>query len=142
MQTQTPGAARAARILHAGLAGGIILVAAVFVYRSRTTGSSFVGAPVIGYVTAAFGLINLAVAIAFLLPRIPARSTGEAPDDYWSRNEVRIAAIIVWALIEAPGLVALVGYFLTGGIPPAVVAALAIVAILVASPARIEGSAN
>jgi hypothetical protein len=126
-------------ILHAGLIGGLLLVAAVFVYRSLTIGPSFVGAPMIGYVTAAFGFASLAVATAFLLPRIPRRSANEAPDEYWSRNEVRMAAIIVWALIEGPGVVALVGYFLSGGVAPAIVAGLAIVALVLARPARIEG---
>ena len=135
----TVSSVRAARILHLGLMAGLVIVAAVFVYRSRTIGPSFLGAPMVGYVTAGFALLNLVVATAFLLPRIPRRSAAEDPDAYWSRNEVRTAAIIVWALIEGPALIALVGYFLTGGAVPAAVAGLAIVALILARPARIAG---
>jgi hypothetical protein len=131
--------ARAVRVMHAALVLGVILAGAVLVYRTLTVGPSLRGTPILGYVTAAFALVNLAVAAAFLLPRIPNRSSAEAPDDYWSRNEVRTATIIVWAVLEGSGLIALVGYYLTGGLAPVIVAALAFAALAVARPARIEG---
>ena len=136
---QGVAASRLLKILHRGLIAGLVIVAAVFVYVRRTVDQAFLGAPVVGYVTAAVGLINLVVAIAFLLPRIPPRSGAEAPDDYWSRFEVRTASIILWALVEGAGLVALVGYLLTGSLAAAVVVALAIAALMVARPTRIEG---
>ena len=132
-------AARTVRVMHAALVFGVVLAGAVFVYRTVTVGPAFLGAPLIGYVTAAFALVNLAIATAFLLPRIPSRSSAEAPDDYWIRSEVRTATIIVWAVLEGSSLIALVGYFLTGNVVPAIVAAVAIVALAVARPARIEG---
>ena len=132
-------ASRATRIMHLALVVGVILAAAVLVYRSGTAGPPVVVSPLIGYITAAFGFVNLLVASAFLLPRIPRRSAADAPDDFWSRTEIRTAAIIVWALIEGSSLIALVGYFLTGGVAPAIVAGLGIVVLVFASPARIEG---
>lgn len=132
-------AARGIRIMHVAVLIGLILAAAVLLYLSRTIRPALAGSPIIAYVTAAFGFVNLLVATAFLLPRIPQRSAGEAPDDYWSRSEIRTAAIIVWALLEGSGLIALVGYYLTGGVAPVAVAGLAIGALILARPARIEG---
>lgn len=132
-------AARAVRVMHLALVLGVILAGAVLVYRTFTVGPLLPGAPILGYVTAAFALVNLALATGLLLPRIPSRSSAEAPDDYWTRSEVRAATIIVWAVLEGSCLIALVGYFLTGSLAAGIVAAVAMAALALARPARIEG---
>lgn len=130
--------ARGARILHGALVLGSIMVGAVFFYLVRTLGPSFPNA-IVAYVTAAVALVNMTFAVAFFRPRIPERRTDEAPDDYWSRNEVRGAAVIIWAMVEAAGLLAWVGYLLTGNGAPAAVGLLAIGALILTRTARIEG---
>src|SRR6266508_2348522 len=101
---QPVATARAARILHAALVIGSILVG-----------------------------------IAFFRPRIPQRRMDQGPDEYWLTNEARGAAVIVWATVEAAGLIAWVGYFLTGRAVPAAVAALAVVTLITLRPSRLEG---
>ena len=46
--------------------------------------------------------------------------------------------IMLWAVAEAAALVSLVGYVITGAWSPAAAAALAIVALFVFRPARLE----
>ena len=132
-------AARAVRILHAALAIGLSVVGGTFVFVLRGLGPSLTNTPVIGYATAGLGLANLAVVVGFFRPRIPQRRTDQAPDDYWATNEARAAAIVIWAMVEGAGLIALVGYFLTGSVVPAAVAVLAVVTLILLRPARLEG---
>ena len=137
---QPIAAARGARILHAALVIGLILVGATFFFLLRVQGQPLVGGgPLIGYVTAGLALLNLAVVLGLLRPRIPQRRMDQSPDDYWGTNEARGAAIIIWAMIEGAGLLSWVGYVLTGGIVPAAVAALSIVALIMLRPSQLEG---
>jgi len=135
------GAARGVRILHAVLVIGLIVVGGVFVFVLRGLGPSLINTPLIGYATAGLGLANLAVVVGFFRPRIPQRRTDQSPDDYWATYEARVAAIVIWAMIEGAGLISLVGYFLTGSVVPAAVAALAIVTLIVLRPSLLEGDA-
>ncbi len=98
----TVAGARSARILHAALVIGSILV-------------------------------------GFFRPRIPQRRMDQGPDEYWMTTEARAAAVLVWAMVEAAGLIAWVGYFLTGRAVPAAVAALAVVTLITLRPSRLEG---
>jgi len=137
---QPIAAARGARILHAALVIGLILVGATFFFLLRVQGRPVGGGgPVIGYLTAGLALVNLAVVLGLLRPRIPQRRMDQSPGDYWGTNEARGAAIIIWAMIEGAGLLSWVGYVLTGGIVPAAVAALSIVALIMLRPSQLEG---
>ncbi len=136
---QPIAAARGARILHVALVIGQILVGATFFYLLRTQGPLGGGAPLIGYVTAGLALVNLTVAVGLLRSRIPQRRMDQSPDDYWSTNESRGASIIIWAMIEGAGLLSWVGYVMSGGIVPAAVATLTIVALVMLRPSRLEG---
>jgi hypothetical protein len=137
---QPIAAARSARILHGALLLGFIIVGGVFVFVVRSGGPLFPNSPVLGYLTAGLGLVNLTVATAFLAPRIPQRRVDQAFDDYWSASEVRAAAIIVWAIVEGAGLISWVGYFLTGDFVPAAVGLLAIGALILLRPGRFENA--
>ncbi len=136
---QPVATARAARILHAALVIGSILVGIAFFFVVRRNGPAFRDDPLAAYLTAGLGLANLAFAIAFFRPRIPQRRMDQGPDEYWMTNEARGAAVIVWATVEAAGLIAWVGYFLTGRAVPAAVAALAVVTLITLRPSRLEG---
>jgi hypothetical protein len=138
---QPVAAARAVRILHAALVIGLILVGGVFVFLLRGLGPSLTNTPLIGYATAGLGLANLAVVVGVFRPRIPQRRTDQSPDDYWATNEARAAAIVIWAMVEGAGLISLVGYFLTGAVIPAAVAALAVMTLIVLRPSQLEGDA-
>jgi len=137
---QPVAAARGARIIHAALVIGQILVGATFLFLLRELGRPLGGgSPLIGYAAAGLALVNLSVAFVLLRPRIPQRSTDQSPDDYWSRTEVRGAAILIWAAVEGSGLVCWVGYVMSGNIVPAGVAVLSIITLIVLSPSRIDG---
>jgi hypothetical protein len=130
---------RSTRILHAALVIGQILVGATFFLLIRVQGPLAGGSPLIGYATAGLALAILSVAFVFLRPRIPQRSTDQSPNDYWSRAEVRGAAIVIWAAVEGAGLFSWVGYLMTASIVPAAVGVLAIITELALRPSRLEG---
>src|SRR6266566_1602057 len=131
--------ARGARILHAALGIGQILVGATFFFLLRKQGPLGGGSPLIGYATAGLALMNLSVAFVLLRPRIPHRSTDQSPDDYWSRPEVRGAAILIWSVVEGSGLFCWVGYVMSGNIVPAGVGVLSIITLIALRPSRLEG---
>ena len=140
MESALPAAgARGARILHAALVIGSILVGIVFFFVVRRNGPAFRDDPLAGYLTAGLGLANLAVVIGFFRPRIPQRRMDQRPDEYWMTSEARGAAIVLWAMVEAAGLISWVGYYLTGRAVPAAVAALAVVTLITLRPSRLEG---
>jgi hypothetical protein len=93
--------------------------------------------PMVGLVLAAFAAAMLGVAHAVLRPRFPPRSANQSDDDYWSTNETRVSAIILWALAEGAGLLAGVGYFLTGRVPAVAVGAAAVVVLMSLRPVRL-----
>lgn len=82
---------------------------------------------------------TLAVASVFARRRIPERRLDQAPDTFWANPGATGAAILLWALIEGAGLVGWVGYLLTGVTAPALSAVIAIGALLVFRPSRLEG---
>lgn len=137
----TPSA-RQARILHAALVLGVALVGVVFFFVLKTIGPAFPRAPILSFVTAGLGLGNVAAALGVFRSKIPQRSSEQAPDEYWTSNEVRGMAIVMWAIIEGGGLVAWVGYLLTGTPVPAGVGLLAIAALILVRPSRLEGDAG
>jgi hypothetical protein len=136
---QSVAAARGARILHAALVIGQILVGTTFFFLIRKQGPLAGGTPLIGYATAGLALAILSVAFVFLRPRIPQRSTDQAPDDYWSRADVRGAAIVMWAVVEGSGLFCWIGYVMTASIVPAAVGVLAIITEFALRPSRLQG---
>lgn len=139
---QSVAVARGARILHAALVIGQILVGATFFFVIRTQGPLAGGSPLIGYATAGLALAILSVAFVFLRPRIPQRSTDQSPDHYWSRAEVRGAAILIWAAVEGSGLFCWIGFVMTASIVPAAVGVLSTVTLFALRPSRLEGDAG
>jgi hypothetical protein len=136
---QSIAVARGARILHAALVIGQILVGATCFFLIRQQGPLAGGSPLIGYATAGLALAILSVAFVFLRPRIPQRSTDQSPDDYWSRAEVRGAAIVIWATVEGAGLFCWIGYLMTASIVPAAVGVLSSITLFALRPSRVEG---
>lgn len=137
---QPVAAARGVRIIHAALVIGQILVGATFFLLLRVQGQPLAGGnPLIGYVTAAFAIVNLTVAFGLLRSRIPQRRMDQSPDAYWSNNEARSAAVVIWAVLEGSGLFCWIGYVMTGSIVPAAVGALATLSLVMVRPSQLEG---
>lgn len=131
--------ARVARILHFALVAGLALVGVTFFALLRVQGRSLGGGPDVGYVLAAVAALLLVVTQTVLRRRMPERRFDQSPDDYWGSPDIRGASILLWAVIDGSGLLAWVGYVLTGGVAPAVAALLSIATLVLYRPSRLEG---
>src|SRR2546422_380016 len=133
-------APRVVRILHIALIVGLVLSGAtLYLVRRVLQRPSVEDAPVLTLVLAAVAIVLLVLAVGALRPRVPERRPRQDPNAYWSEAGTRGAAIVLWAAIEGAGLVAAVGYFLTGGTAPAVGFALALATLILFPPGRLEG---
>jgi hypothetical protein len=128
--------ARTIRLLHVAMTLGLVLVAGIF-FSLRRLKQGFDVWPPIGLVTAGFAVVQLAAVLGILLPRMPRRPADQSPDDYWM-TVARGDTIIVWAMLEAAGLLSAVGYLLTGALASAATGVLAIAALALLGPARFE----
>lgn len=129
--------ARAIRVLHVAMTLGLVLIAGVFLSLRRLK-QGFDVWPPIGLVTAGFAVVQLAAVLVILVPRMPRRPADQSPDDYWT-TVARGDAIIVWAMLEAAGLLSAVGYLLTGAVASTATGVVAIAALALLGPARFEG---
>jgi hypothetical protein len=137
---QLPNASRVVRILHTALLGGLFLCGAVLYLVRRVSPPPAVGeAPTLTLVLAVGSVVLLGVAVGLLRPRVPDRRPEQDADAYWSDAGSRGPAIVLWATIEGAGLVGAVGYFVTGGTAPAVGFALALAALVLLRPGRLDG---
>src|ERR1041384_6477895 len=147
-------------ILHAALVGGLCLsVAALAAVRDRAAPpvvlppmiGLFIAVVAAGALAVAFAVLPArvpppprrprarpSVAFAVLRPRFPRRSASQSPDDFWSANETRASAVILWALVEGPGLLAGVAYFLTGQFAAVVVVVAAVLVLIRFRPVNLE----
>lgn len=146
MVTSTPApqlanAGRVVRILHTALLGGLFMSGVVLYLVRRVSPPPSLGdGPTLAIVLAVVSVMLLGVAMSVLRPRVPDRRPEQDSDAYWRDASSRGAAIVLWATIEGAGMVGAVGYFLTGGIAPAVAFALALGALVVLRPAYIDGN--
>ena len=135
-------APRVVRILHTALLGGLTLSGATLYLVRRLTQPPPppVGeARVLTLVLAVVSVGVLVIAVGMLRPRVPERRSEQNPEAYWTDASSRAAAIVFWAAIEGAGLVGAVGYFLTAAAAPMVAYALALAALVLFRPARLEG---
>lgn len=134
-------AARIVRILHTALLGGLFTGGAMLYLVRRVSPPPSLGeGPTLAIVLAVVSVVLLCVAMSVLRPRVPDPRSGQDSEAYWRDASSRGAAIVLWATIEGAGMVGAVGYFLTGGIAPAVAFALAFAALAILRPARMDGN--
>jgi len=132
-------APRVVRILHTALLGGLILSGATLYLARRLSQPPPVGeARVLTLVLAVVSVGVLVIAVGMLRPRVPERRSEQNPEAYWT-DASRAAAIVLWTAIEGAGLVGAVGYFLTAAAAPTVAYALALAALVLFRPGRLEG---
>jgi len=133
-----PAPARAVRLLHFSLTGGITLAGVVFIFVVRFQGRSLGVSRDVGLILAGIGVGLVAAASTFARRRIPQRTFDQSPDAFWANPDATGGAILLWALLEGAGLVGWVGYLLTGVTAAAAAGAIALGAILVLRPSRLE----
>jgi hypothetical protein len=134
-----PAPARAVRVMHFALTAGVTLAGAVCILLVRFQHLSFGISRDVGLMLPGIGVGLVALASTFARRRIPERRFDQSPDTFWANPDATGGAIVLWALIEGAGLVGWVGYLLTGVTAAAVAAVIAIGALLVFRPARLEG---
>ena len=137
----TPGTAQAVRIIHAALVAGVLLAGGTFAFMVRVRGHAPEGGETLGIVLPAVGIGLLLVSASVLRRRVPERSAQQSSDGYWAAVENRGAAIVLWAVTEGAALVSLVGYFLSGAPAAAAVAVVALAALILYRPSRLERAA-
>lgn len=133
----TTSPAKLARMLYAALTSGVIMFALVahFLLKPQwATSSSF--PPIVPQLFLALALGASAIALLLLRRRIPRRAIDDSADLFWSTASQ--PALIMWAVLEAASLLAILTYALTASplaLPTAVVAVLFLVVL---NPAYLE----
>ncbi len=140
MSVQIPNAARVVRIFYgAVLAGLVIIGATVALLRRFASGPSLVQIPGIGIAFAVLALTSVAVAVRVLRPGFPERRPDQSADLYWSDAGNRGRAIVLWAVVDGAGVLGAVGYLLTGSLAAVGALGVALAAMMLLQPARLEG---
>lgn len=112
-----PGApassAISARIIHGSLVCGVLLFGLVawYVGREQTQPPGVLPDRRVLYIALFLASLVLFGAAVFTSGRLTPALPGQSPDDWWQRNLGK--AITIWALVEAPAILGLVGYLLT-----------------------------
>lgn len=132
--------ARVVRILHAALLASLTLVGAVFYFVRRATFlAPIAGAALVSRALIIVAAVTLFLATTMLRRRLPERPLGQDARGYWSDGAARSAAIVLWAATEGAGMLGAVGYLLTGGAALAGAFLLALAALVLFRPGRLEG---
>jgi len=116
----------------------VLLAGATFAFMVRVRGHAPEGGETLGIVLPAVGLGLLPVSASVLRQRVPQRRSQQSADEYWAAVESRGAAIVLWAVTEGAALVSLVGYFLSGAPAAAAVPGVALAALILYRPSRLE----
>jgi hypothetical protein len=102
-----------ARIIHASLVTGVVLfwLVAWYLGRSQTEPISSLPDRRVLYVALFLASAVLFGAAAFTAGRLTPPAAAESQDQWWQRNLGK--AVTIWALVEAPSLLGLIGYLVT-----------------------------
>ncbi len=130
-----------ARIIHAAMMVGVILLTAVAWLIAHQRGGSAGRGPNVGplYIPLAVMAIGTFAGAFVVAGRLPPPAPGQTAEAWWTAHQTQ--ATIIWALVEAPALFAGVIY-LTGGDPRALLVTLAALALFLHfAPGRLAGQA-
>jgi hypothetical protein len=102
-----------ARIIHGSLVVGVLLfwLVAWYLGRSQTEPISSLPDRRVLYIALFLASAVLFGAAMFTAGRLTPPTAGETQDQWWQRNLGK--AITIWALVEAPSLLGLIGYLVT-----------------------------
>jgi hypothetical protein len=122
------------------LGAGLIVIAVVFLAMTRLGAAPLRPVddftPFILYATSGVAIALMALALMVFKPRVPARTGGQPVAEYWALPAVGAAAALVWFLLEGAGLIATIGYALTGQMVSALVMGVAIVTFWLCGPSQ------
>ena len=132
-----PAAPATAPLLHQSLGIGLVMMAAVMSflrYRGLAPTLPPDSLTSIAYALSGFSVVLVAVALLVIKPRVPDRRPQQSVEEYWSTREVGAKAFLVWFLMEGAGMMAAVGYLLTGQPVSVVAMGVAIAAFWLSGP--------
>ena len=130
--------ARTMRVLHLALTLGLTLCGVVFWIVRRTQELPALVPAAIGIALTVAAIAAIVVAVTVVRPRVPPQAPDQTPDLYWSDAMVRMTALMLWVAVEGAGLLAAVGYLLTGVTASAIVCVIGIVTLATLGPQRFE----
>lgn len=133
---------RGVRILHGTLVGGLVVILGIFslivrrlsgplLRTDETTGT-------IAWALAGVALLDIALALLFFRSRLAPPVRSGPPEAYWN-PEARARALLLWILFEGAGIIACVGYVLTGHSAPLAAAVMALIMQIWHAPGRLAG---
>lgn len=117
-------------VLHRSLLTGQLILTGVMIFlRSGETSPPLSDDnQMLGYGLSALSLVLVAVALLLLKPRVPVREARQPIEEYWT--SATSAILPMWFVMEGAGLIAIVGYFLTGQTVAAAAIAISIGAFI------------
>jgi drug/metabolite transporter (DMT)-like permease len=130
---------RSARLIHGVLAAGIAVLFLVFAaVILPLKGPLLRGNPALPIASSALALASAASSACaiFFRRRLPGRGAEVPPESYWT-PEIAGQAMMVWVLCEGAGVMAAVGFLLTGRWPPVAAAVFAWCLLMVFAPGRL-----
>ena len=139
MTTPAQSDARATRILHAALTGGVASLAVVAYLVPRMLGpllSDDRSRSVAAAACTAMAVLPIGIGLLVARRRLPAPGPGSPDEAYWT-PEARGAAIMLWALADGGAICGFVGYMLTARLAPALMGVVGLAALLWYTPGRL-----
>ncbi len=126
-------------LLHRILGIGVTTVAAVFLVLTYLGIAPILREPdgfeqIVAYVLSGVAAAVVAVALLIVKPRIPDRVFGQSVEEYWSEPKMRENVLLIWFLLEGAGILAAIGFFLTGAVVSAIAMGGAIVIYWLSGP--------
>jgi hypothetical protein len=117
-------------VLHRSLLTGQLILTGVMVVLRTGDASARLSSDnqMLGYGLSALSLVLVAVAVLLLKPRVPVRKPRQPVEEYWA--SVTGTILPMWFVMEGAGLLAIVGYFLTGQTVAAAAIAISIGAFI------------
>lgn len=129
--------------LHGMLTGGLVIIALGVAYvlfgRSGPLLGTDPGSAVIGYAMAAAALLGVVGGGVVLRGRIPPRPASQPVAAYWQAPATLQAALLLWVLVEGSGVIAMVGWLLTGNLAAMASGLVAIGVLVLFSPGSLAG---
>ena len=139
--SSVPPPSRGVRIFHAALLAGLVVSGALFTFAQRLSPRPPMPLPrFVPALIAGLTILLLFVAGRVVRPTIPERRFDQSPDAYWDDNVVRGRAIVLWAITEGSGLMAVIGYYLTADLLLAIALVAAVLTMVVFRPTRLEAT--
>ncbi len=128
-------------LMHLALSGGYTLVGVVLGVMVLTHHAPLIPDQlhsVLPWALAAVALPSLALAMLWARPRVPIRAREMPVEAYWAGTEAGPRALVCWVLWEGSGMIGLVGTLLTGAVPTAAVAMIALALLVLHTPVYFE----